>query len=214
MDPQGFAEILFTASNDPVKAENYFRADWPCVLEPHDDPGIVAAQAAVGGLLISARPGRANAGGIHPLAAVSRGRLFLPTPGDYTVIVLRWGQAATGEFRLPFSVQRMNGSPTEVGAWATLPAARQSINRQPTVTTLASTVISLADMLQVVAVAVNPIASNMRFRWGNSPAGTQYDIEVAAGSRYVFAGFELPLAELQAATTVGSNVCRIARYLR
>lgn len=208
-----FSEIVLDAHPNEPGSLNRIETTTPVLLCPHDDDGSVAAQGLVGGLEIGARPDTPDS--LHYLPAGIGGRLFLPQPGRWLVRVARWGATATTAAKIPFSVQRIT-NPAEVAAWATLASARRATNSQPNVTTTATTIVTLAQMLEgVVAVAVNPLVSAMRFRFGNSPSGTQWDITVAASSRYVFTGAELPLADLQAVITTGiSENCKVVRYAR
>lgn len=208
-----FTELRLSAHPSEPSNLNRFETTTPVLLVPHDRNGSVAAQSVVGGLSIGARPDTPDPQEYLP--AGIGGRLFLPRAGRWIVKVERWGALATTLAVIPFSVQRID-DPAEVAAWSSLACARKALNTQPNVTTSSTTLVSLADMLDgVVAVAVNPLVSAMRFRWGNSPAGTQWDITVAASSRYVFTGSELPLAELNAVLATGlSENCKVVRYVR
>lgn len=208
-----FTELRLSAHPDEPSSLNRFETTTPVLLVPHDDDGDVAAQGLVGGLEIAARPDTPDAQ--HYLPAGQNGRLFLPRAGRWIVRVQRWGASATTLGRVPFSMQRIE-DPLDVAAWATLPSSQKGLNKSISVGTTSTTIISLAEMLGgVVSVAVMPLVSGMRFRWGNSPAGTQWDVVVAAGSRYVFTGAELPLAELNAVLQTGlSELCKVVRYVR
>ena len=207
-----YAELTLNASDVLGDANNVVAIDAPCCLELHDNFGLVAAQGGTGGLRFSAKPTHANSN-ITPIKATVGGRLFLPCAGNWQVTLVRWG--AAGLMKVSCAVQRLVGSPLDLGAMHVLGSSQQSFNTQPTVDPTSTTIMTLAQRLGgVVAVAVNPLVTGERYRFGASPAGTLYDIQVAAGGRYVFKEQELPLAELNASVISGlGDNCKVVRYI-
>lgn len=207
-----YAETILSANDQFAGANNFIRFDAPTLLELNDQSGLVAAQGGLGGLRLSARP-TISQDFLQPVKGTLGGRLFIPCAGDWTVTIVRWG--ATGILRVPCVLQRFVGTPLDLGGFQSLAVCQQSINTQPTIDPTSTTIMTLSQRLNgTVAIAVNPLVTAMRFRFGASPAGTNYDIQVAAGGRYVFKEQELPLAELQAAVISGlGDNCKVVRYV-